>query len=89
MGYDERPAYDGLSVVSLYTAPENLFDHEDGIYVTGKVMEDYLKKGERVETEDYFDYCKKRNRRHMSYKLFFLYGGILLVTGIILVLFRV
>ncbi len=54
VGYDERPAYDGLSVVSLYTAPENLFDHEDGIYVTGKVMEDYLKKGERVENDGFW-----------------------------------
>ena len=54
VGYDERPAYDGLSVVSLYTSPENLFDHEDGIYVTGKVMEDYLKKGERVENDDFW-----------------------------------
>ncbi len=54
VGYDERPAYDGLSVVSLYTSPENLFDHEDGIYVTGKTMEDYLKKGERVENDDFW-----------------------------------
>ena len=54
VGYDERPAYDSLSVVSLYTSPENLFDHEDGIYVTGKVMEDYLKKGERVENDDFW-----------------------------------
>ena len=54
VGYDEKPAYDGLSIVSLHTSPENLFDHEDGIYVTGKTMEDYLKKGERVENDDFW-----------------------------------
>lgn len=31
-------------VVSLTTAPDNLYDYEDGIFVTGKVRDDYIKE---------------------------------------------
>jgi len=36
--------YQGCNIVSIVTAPENLFDDGTGIYVTGDIFEDYLLK---------------------------------------------
>lgn len=36
IGYDEKIEYDQMPVVSLVSDPVNLFDEENGIYVTGK-----------------------------------------------------
>jgi len=39
MDYQQKKGYDDLAVVSLVTAPENLFDHDTGIYITGDFWE--------------------------------------------------
>jgi len=36
----------GCNIISLVTDPENLFDDEKGIYVTGNTFSDYLEDGE-------------------------------------------
>ena len=41
VGYEGRPGYGKTKVVSIVTDPDNLFDYEKGIYVTGKVFDDF------------------------------------------------
>lgn len=36
VGFQKKSGYDGIKKISLVTAPNNLFDDETGIYVTGK-----------------------------------------------------
>ena len=41
VGYKDRKGYGGVKVVSIVTDPDNLFDYEKGIYVTGKTFHDF------------------------------------------------
>jgi len=34
--------FDNLNIISLVTDPDNLFSHEKGIYVTGRIQQEYL-----------------------------------------------
>lgn len=34
--------YDGCNILSVITDPDNLFDYENGIYVTGAIFDDYI-----------------------------------------------
>lgn len=43
VGYADKNGYDGMKVLSIITDPGNLFDYEDGIYVTGKEYAEYVK----------------------------------------------
>ena len=45
VGFNEKEGYDDLGVISLVTDPDNLFGHENGIYVLGKTFEDFVKSG--------------------------------------------
>lgn len=45
IGYDARPEYDGLAVLSLVADPDDLFDSHHGIYGNGASYEEYLKNG--------------------------------------------
>lgn len=45
----EPEYFDQCNIISIITDPENLFDPEKGIYVTGNVFEEYLEKGEMDE----------------------------------------
>ena len=42
VGYDGREGYGDTRVISIVTDPANLFDHETGIYVTGKSFDDFV-----------------------------------------------
>lgn len=44
VGFEEG-YFDNCSVISLATDPENLFDYETGIYVTGKHQDQFLEDG--------------------------------------------
>lgn len=39
VGFDGKPGFENIPVISLVTDPENLFGYEKGIYVTGKVWD--------------------------------------------------
>ena len=41
VGYKDRRGYGTAKVVSIVTDPDNLFDYEKGIYVTGKTFADF------------------------------------------------
>lgn len=41
VGFNNKNGYDGMNVVSIVTDPDNLFDYDDGIYVTGKAFDDF------------------------------------------------
>ena len=42
VGYQNKSEYDNLYVVSITTAPDNLFGYENGIYVTGKTFDEFV-----------------------------------------------
>lgn len=50
IGFDEKKAYQNIYTASIVTSPENLFDEDIGIYVTGSTfkqfLENSLSKGE-------------------------------------------
>ena len=41
VGYKDREGYGSAKVLSVVTDPENFFDYEKGIYVTGKTFDDF------------------------------------------------
>lgn len=63
IGFQDKSGYDGIKIVSLVTAPENLFDDETGIYVMGKTGGNYEKRGrnwERPATVCMYDERKEK-----------------------------
>ncbi len=50
VGFQGRSAYQGIYTASVVTAPENLFDDDIGIYVTGNTFQQFLK--EDIDRED-------------------------------------
>lgn len=50
VGFQEKEAYQDIYTASVVTSPENLFDDDTGIYVTGNRFKDYLK--EDIDRED-------------------------------------
>lgn len=42
VGYDEKAGYQDMNVMSIVTAPENLFDYDTGIYVLGRKYDNNL-----------------------------------------------
>ena len=61
VGYGNRPQYEGLPVMSLVTDPDSLFGYENGIYVTGKAMDDFLVR-EQENNVTPWDDANYRNR---------------------------
>ncbi len=68
VGFSDKNGYEGMKVLSIITDPDNLFDYETGIYVTGKEYDDYVDKyrgsGEYYWREEFwgFWYANYRNR---------------------------
>lgn len=42
VGYDRQETYGSIAIVCLVTDPANLFDYDTGIYVTGRVYDEWL-----------------------------------------------
>ena len=40
VGFDDKPGYENMNIVSLVSDPDNLFGYENGIYVNGKALDD-------------------------------------------------
>ena len=49
VAFGEKTGYDGLRVMSITTAPENLFDYDDGIYVLGSRFYNTLDEDYKIE----------------------------------------
>lgn len=47
--YSEKNGYEGMNILSIVTEPDNLFDYEKGIYVTGKEYENYEKTYRNID----------------------------------------
>ncbi len=68
IGFSDKDGYDGMKILSVVTDPDNLFDYEKGIYVTGKAYDEYVDKyrgsGEYYWREEFwgFWYANYRNR---------------------------
>lgn len=41
VGYDSKAGYDGMNIMSIVTDPDNLFDYDTGIYVLGRIFDEY------------------------------------------------
>ena len=54
VGFQDKIGYDRMNVVSLITAPENLFDYETGIYVLGKAYDEAVAAGVEPEQGERF-----------------------------------
>lgn len=54
VGFQNKTGYENVSVLSVYSEPESFFGYEKGIYVTGKVMDDYLASGEHVDNDHFW-----------------------------------
>lgn len=52
VGFDDKPGYEKMNIISLVTDPDNLFDYENGIYINGKAFADEI---ERVGKEELVD----------------------------------
>ena len=63
VGYGDKPAYDGINIITITTEPKNLFDSETGIYVLGDGFQSALDNGELdPDTEYHFWPANYRNK---------------------------
>lgn len=53
VGYDEKPGYDNVNVISITTEPDNLFGEQEGIYVLGNSFKEYIKDHDLSERSYY------------------------------------
>lgn len=44
VGYKDKDGYENVYSVSVITDPSNFFDYEKGIYVNGRIFDEYLKR---------------------------------------------
>lgn len=50
VGFDDKPGYEGINVICITTDPDNLFDYNNGIYVTGKAFDEFVAKDGLVKS---------------------------------------
>lgn len=56
LDFANKEGYSGMNVCSIVTDPENLFDDEDGIYVTGETFDEYweeVMEGSEIPDENW------------------------------------
>lgn len=63
IGYDNRKAYDGITVISASADPDDLFGHEDGIMVLGSDYDEFVESGMPDEYEGSNANFTRRGRR--------------------------
>ena len=44
VGYADKTGYDNINIISIVTAPDNLFDYDAGIYVLGHIYDEFVKE---------------------------------------------
>ena len=59
VGLNRKELYGDVPIISIITDPQNLFDYEKGIYMMGKMYDDWIK--EDPENEKKQPYLKKGN----------------------------
>lgn len=68
VGFSDKAGYEGMKIISVVTDPDNLFDYQNGIYVTGKTYDEYVDKyrgsGEYYWREEFWGFwnANYRNR---------------------------
>ena len=64
--FADKGGYEGMKILSIVTDPSNLFDYENGIYVTGKSYDEYVDKyrgsGEYYWREEFWGFWKANYR---------------------------
>ena len=56
IGSEIKNKYKNTAVISLITDPENLFDYETGIYVQGKVFDEWVENGGNPNAEEKWEF---------------------------------
>lgn len=51
VGFQDKIGYDRMNIVSIITAPENLYDYDTGIYVLGRTYDEAREAGEEIEED--------------------------------------
>ena len=73
IGYDSKPEYEDIAVISLVADPEDLFDSQTGIYGNGAKYDAYLENGglkDGVVLDNYIDENGETQYRYMSSNAF-------------------
>ena len=52
VGFNDKPGYEGMNYISVVTDPVNLFDYNEGIYVTGRAFDEYVTDIENMPWND-------------------------------------
>lgn len=82
VGNKENTNYEEMYTVSLVTDPYNLFDYEEGIYVTGKVYDEFVAKGgdlsDEIQADANYRIRGKRSERPASIEIFDENGNVIL-----------
>ena len=67
VGYSKKNGYKGMKVLSVITDPDNLFDYETGIYITGEEYDKYVNKyrgaGEYYWREEFWGFWDANYRK--------------------------
>lgn len=78
--FNNKPGYENMNIVSIITDPENLFDYETGILVTGKAYDEgpkdnwnttnanYKQKGLDWEKEAYVEFYNSSRKTQLTKK---------------------
>lgn len=67
VGFDGKQEYDGYSILSMVTDPDNLFDGADGIYGNGNALEAYNEAAGHVDGEVPSSYIDEEGDVHYRY----------------------
>ncbi len=73
IGYDSKPEYEDIAVISLVADPGDLFDSQTGIYGNGAKYDAYLENGglkDGVVLDNYIDENGETQYRYMSSNAF-------------------
>ena len=68
VGCGDKPAYDGVNIITITTEPENLFDEKKGIYVLGDSFQTALDNGELDLKEEYYFWPANYRNKGMDWE---------------------
>ena len=63
VGFQEKLGYDGMNIVSINADPYDLFDYEDGVFVTGSLLDEWYAQQDPLPSSNYVE---GGNANHME-----------------------
>ncbi len=85
VGFQDKDGYEGVKFISVVTDPENLFDYNEGIYVTGRAFDEYAADIENMPWNDTWylwtaNYSRENTTEKSASVQFFDIGGDLILS---------